>query len=385
VGVWPVPAMVPASPSLQPSSLVGAAPVDGAGPTAAPSIPGRVSAALSHSVALPAGRAEPAGERRLVSPSRSPARPSRDLFLGPPSLEGAGGGPGSPLPVDPGSAQVRGSALDTEADSNSSISTGAGAGASLSALLMRVSNRICHDRRWTEGFETRLSEIEAKLDEERSLRECALEKVKAQATEAMARLGTKIDTRIRTESDALSARSRKTEEALQHLAARVEEGLAKNTSGLAETLQTARARHDPSTLGVGPGLAAASPRVGPLPKSATRSIHQIVRTSSAMVLAPSSQREGHGSPVLMCRSEVSLRSRSSFREQRGRAAAAWVPQQGPGRADSARMLLPGAVEAASSRHLSALPESRAGNASVSTRPVRISSCRARSLHANVPQ
>jgi len=288
--------------------------------------------------------------------------------------------------MDPGGAQVQGSAFGTEAaDSDSSISTSTNASVNFSALLARVSKKICYDRYWTECFETRLSEIEAKLDEERSLRECALEKVKAQATEAMARLGTKIDTRIRTESDALSARSRKTEEALQHLAARVEEGLAKNTSGLAETLQTARARHDPSTLGVGPGLAAASPRVGPLPKSATRSIHQIVRTSSAMVLAPSSQREGHGSPVLMCRSEVSLRSRSSFREQRGRAAAAWVPQQGPGRADSARMLLPGAVEAASSRHLSALPESRAGNASVSTRPVRISSCRARSLHANVPQ
>lgn len=135
----------------------------------------------------------------------------------------------------------------TDVNSESSISTSASTSASLSAMLIRLNNKIGDEKRWRESMEAQLSHFETRMAEERSSRTNAVDRVKAQVTQAMDNLAAKIDTRMQTETEALHERSRHTEEALQNLASRVEEGLARNTQGIVQTLQSVGAPRQPTT------------------------------------------------------------------------------------------------------------------------------------------
>mmetsp|Transcript_68616 Transcript_68616/g.200786 ORF Transcript_68616/g.200786 Transcript_68616/m.200786 type:complete len:398 (-) Transcript_68616:132-1325(-) len=130
------------------------------------------------------------------------------------------------------------SGLGTDVSSESSISTSASAAASLSAMLIRLSGKISDDRRWRENMEMQISQFQDELAEERVKRETALQTVMAHVNESMNKLVARIDTKLHAEADSLRERSRRTEETLQNLATRVEDGLARHSKGLARTPQT---------------------------------------------------------------------------------------------------------------------------------------------------
>mmetsp|Transcript_41081 Transcript_41081/g.113163 ORF Transcript_41081/g.113163 Transcript_41081/m.113163 type:complete len:617 (-) Transcript_41081:143-1993(-) len=104
--------------------------------------------------------------------------------------------------------------------------------ASLQAIALRLEAELAEERRWRDGLEAQVAQMEESLRLERANRGEALQRVSAEFGDTLKGLVDRIDTGLAEETRLLNLRASATEKALQDLVTRVERGLASGTKPL---------------------------------------------------------------------------------------------------------------------------------------------------------